>query len=57
MSYLQAVIKEALRMHPAVGTILARTVPEGGAHLAGCYFPAGVSGIIHEDILATEKLS
>lgn len=44
MPYLQAVIKEALRMHPAVGTILARTVPEGGAHLAGRYFPAGVSG-------------
>lgn len=43
MPYLQAVIKEALRLHPAVGTILARDVPEGGTHLAGQYFPGGVS--------------
>lgn len=57
MPYLQAVIKEALRMHPAVGTILARTVPEGGAHLAERYFPAGVSETIHEDVPATDKLS
>jgi len=52
MTYLQAVIKEALRIHPAVGTILARTVPEGGAHLAGHYFPAGVSRVIY-DVPAT----
>lgn len=43
MPYLQTVIKEALRLHPAVGTILARTVPEGRAYLAGRYFPLGVS--------------
>ena len=43
MPYLQAVIKEALRMHPAVGLPLARVVPEGGAEMAGYYFPAGVS--------------
>jgi cytochrome P450 len=43
MPYLQAVIKEGLRMHPAVGTILARTVPAGGMELSGQYFPPGVS--------------
>ncbi|EKG14272.1 Cytochrome P450 [Macrophomina phaseolina MS6] len=43
MPYLQAVIKEALRMHPAVGTMLARKVPKGGVNLAGYYFPEGVS--------------
>jgi cytochrome P450 len=43
LSYLQATIKEALRLHPAVGQILSRVVPEGGAQLAGRYFPAGVS--------------
>lgn len=43
MPYLQAVIKEALRMHPATGFPLLRDVPEGGAELAGHYFPAGVS--------------
>ncbi|KJZ75411.1 hypothetical protein HIM_05107 [Hirsutella minnesotensis 3608] len=40
MPYLQAVIKEVLRMHPAVGVILPRTVPEGGAELGGYVFPA-----------------
>ncbi|KAG2419172.1 hypothetical protein HFD88_002278 [Aspergillus terreus] len=29
MTYLQAVIKEALRLHPAVGTMLPRVVPKG----------------------------
>ncbi|UPX09407.1 uncharacterized protein EKO05_0000097 [Ascochyta rabiei] len=41
MPYLQAVIKESLRLHPAVGTILPRKVPEGGATLAGTFFPEG----------------
>ncbi|OQV01806.1 hypothetical protein CLAIMM_07097 [Cladophialophora immunda] len=35
MSYLQACIKEALRLHPAVGMPLERVVPEGGASLGG----------------------
>lgn len=43
MPYLQAVIKESLRMHPAVGTILPRKVPRGGVVLSGTYFPEGVS--------------
>jgi len=43
MPYLQAVIKEALRVHPAAGLILGRVVPEGGALLAGQHFPPGVS--------------
>lgn len=43
MTYLQAVIKEALRLHPATGLILGRVVPEDGAILAGQYFPGGVS--------------
>lgn len=42
LPYLQGVIKEVLRLHPAVGTILPRFVPKGGLELAGYYFPPGV---------------
>ncbi|KLO81028.1 Uncharacterized protein LW93_9276 [Fusarium fujikuroi] len=41
MQYLQAVIKEGLRLHPAVGQPLERVVPDGGATIAGQFFPGG----------------
>lgn len=41
MPYLQAVIKEALRMHPATGLPLERVVPRGGIEIAGRLFPEG----------------
>ncbi|KAH6972493.1 cytochrome P450 [Ilyonectria sp. MPI-CAGE-AT-0026] len=41
MPYLQAIVKETLRMHPATGLPLERVVPEGGATIAGHYFPEG----------------
>ncbi|KAJ8129015.1 hypothetical protein O1611_g4615 [Lasiodiplodia mahajangana] len=41
MPYLQAVIKETLRMHPATGLPMERVVPEGGATISGRFFPAG----------------
>lgn len=43
MPYLQAVVKEALRLHPATGFTMPRVVPQGGSVLAGQFFPAGVS--------------
>lgn len=43
MPYLQAVLKEALRLHPATGLPLERVVPDGGAVVCGHHFPAGVS--------------
>jgi cytochrome P450 len=43
MPYLQAVMKEALRMHPATGLPLERVVPVGGASICGRFFPEGVS--------------
>jgi hypothetical protein len=42
MPYLQAIVKEALRVHPAVGVPLIRVVPEGGAHINGYFFSEGV---------------
>ena len=47
MPYLQAVLKETLRMHPATGLPLGRVVPEGGAVIAGKMFPAGVCVLLH----------
>ena len=43
MPYLQAVIKEALRLHAATGTPLERVVPKGGSTICGHFFPEGVS--------------
>jgi cytochrome P450 len=39
--YLQAVMKEAMRMHPAVGISMPRYVPSGGAEIDGRWYPAG----------------
>ncbi|KAL2690156.1 hypothetical protein Neosp_004224 [[Neocosmospora] mangrovei] len=41
MPYLQAVIKEALRLHTAVALPMERVVPQGGAEICGHYFPGG----------------
>ncbi|TLD07773.1 hypothetical protein PgNI_10176 [Pyricularia grisea] len=41
MPYLQAVFKEALRLHPATGLPMERVVPEGGAEISGRFFPEG----------------
>lgn len=42
MPYFQAVMKEALRLHPATGLPLFRRVPKGGAVIAGRHFPENV---------------
>lgn len=42
LPYLQAVIKESMRLHPAVGLPQWRIVPEGGLNIAGTYFPEKV---------------
>ncbi|KAF9875111.1 hypothetical protein CkaCkLH20_07377 [Colletotrichum karsti] len=41
LPYLQAVIKESLRVHPATGFTMPRVVPEGGRQLAGSFLPEG----------------
>jgi cytochrome P450 len=42
LPYLQAVIKEGLRIHPAVGMQMPRVIPAGGKELAGHFFAANV---------------
>ncbi|KAL4763024.1 cytochrome P450 [Aspergillus foveolatus] len=54
MPYLQAVLKEALRVHPGTRFPLFRVVPKGGHVLAGQFFPGGVnvginSWVLHYD--------
>ncbi|KAI9677353.1 MAG: hypothetical protein M1822_008160 [Bathelium mastoideum] len=41
MPYLQAVMYEGLRLHPAIGFTLPRVVPEGGVEIDGHSIPAG----------------
>ena len=41
--YLQAVIKETLRINPSIGLTFPRVVPKDGMMLAGRFFPEGVS--------------
>lgn len=50
MPYLQAVIKEGVRLHPAAAFCLERIVPKGGAFLAGHFFPEGVSQFAKFDL-------
>lgn len=54
LPYLQAVIKEAIRLHPGVGVPLERVVPDGGAELCSQYLPAGTevginAWVVHRD--------
>ena len=41
--YLQAVVEEAMRLHPPVGLMNPRVIPEGGITICGRYFNGGVS--------------
>ncbi len=47
MPYLQAVLKEAMRLHPSTGFTMGRVVPEGDVILLGYRLPEGVSSIAY----------
>lgn len=46
MTYLQAVIQEGLRCHPAVGMSLPGVTPAGGIEICGYFIREGVSFIL-----------
>jgi cytochrome P450 len=41
LDYLDACVKEAGRLHPAIGLTMERVVPDGGAEICGKHFKAG----------------
>ena len=43
LPYLDAVITESFRLHPAVGLVLERIVPKAGATIAGRFIPGGTT--------------
>ena len=54
LPYYHAAAKEAMRLHPSVGLLLERHVPEGGANICGQFLPGGtVVGVnpwvVHHD--------
>jgi cytochrome P450 len=55
LPYIQACIKEGLRLQPAVGMLLERIVPKGGATLDGIFFPAGTIVGINPWVVAIDK--
>ncbi|KAJ5328320.1 cytochrome P450 [Penicillium brevicompactum] len=55
LHYLQAVIKEAMRCHPAVSFPLERVVPEGGASLCNVHFDQGTVVGINPAVMHRDK--
>ena len=41
IAYIEAVMKESMRIHPGIGLLLERHVPEGSAEICGQYIPGG----------------
>lgn len=48
-------MKESMRMHPAVGLLLERIVPKGGASVAGTWLPEGTIVGVNPWVVAYDK--
>ncbi|KAK4041617.1 cytochrome P450 [Parachaetomium inaequale] len=55
LPYLQACLKEAMRVRPAVGLNITRLVPPEGAELDGHFFPGGTSVACNGWVLHRDK--
>jgi cytochrome P450 len=54
LPYINAVLKEAMRIHPSTGLLLERQVPAGGATICGEHIPGGTivginAWVVHYD--------
>lgn len=55
MPYLQACMREALRLRPVVGQLLERVVPAGGANICGVSLPEGTVVGVNPWVVARDK--
>src|SRR5438132_710019 len=55
LSYIQACLKEAMRVRPAVGLNITRLVPPEGAELDGEKFPGGVAIAVNGWVLHRDR--
>lgn len=53
--YSQAVMKEAMRMHPGVAFPLERYVPKGGATISGTWLPEGTNVSVNGAVIHMDK--
>jgi len=56
LPYLNAVMKEAMRLHPSVGFLFERHVPPGGAEICGKFIPPGTIVGINPWVLQHDPL-
>ena len=55
LPYLHAVVREAMRMHPSLGTGLPRIVPYPGVEISGRFFPGGTTVIMNQCAVHYDK--
>ena len=55
LPYLHAVVREAMRVHPSLGTGLPRVVPNPGVEISGRFFPGGTGVIMNQNAVHFDK--
>ncbi|KAK4554665.1 hypothetical protein LTR86_008167 [Recurvomyces mirabilis] len=55
LPYLNAVVKEGLRIHHSLGTGLPRLVPKGGASISDHFIPGGTTVIVNANAIHMDK--
>lgn len=55
LPYFQACLKEAMRLQPAVGFNITRSIPKGGAVVDGTWLPGGTQVAVNAWVLHRDK--